>query len=109
LEVAGSKSSWREFTRGQGTKLKNADVAKLPNKGQQTESEDKLATLKAFRCRNGLCFKCGEKWNRNHKCPAHISLHVLEELLEAMDIVQLPEEDENEVDIHEEEQLVLTV
>jgi hypothetical protein len=31
------------------------------------------------------------------------------ELLEAMDIVQLPEEDENEVDTPEEEQQVLTV
>ena len=38
-----------------------------------------------------------------------ISLHVLEELLEAMDIVQLPEDGETDVEIPEEEQQVLAV
>lgn len=73
------------------------------------ESEDKLATLKAFRHRNGLCFKCGEKWNPTHKCPTHVSLHVLEELLEAMDVVTAAEDDATDVELPDEEQVVLIV
>jgi hypothetical protein len=46
-----------------------------------------------------LCFKCGEKWNPNHTCPAHVSLHVLGEILDAMDITDLVEEDDIEVDV----------
>jgi hypothetical protein len=47
-------------------------------KTPREDSEDKLETLKALRNKNGLCFKCSEKWGHNHKCPAHISFHVLE-------------------------------
>ena len=54
----------------------DTDRAKL--KTSREDSEYKVATLKAFHKKNGLCFKCGEKWGHNHKCPAHISLHVLE-------------------------------
>lgn len=28
--------------------------------------------------------KCGEKWGRNHKCPEKVALHVLEEVMEAV-------------------------
>ena len=47
--------------------------------------DDKLKTLIAFRRKNGLCFKCGEKWNRQHQCPQQIPLHIIEELLEVLD------------------------
>jgi hypothetical protein len=50
-----------------------------------SDSEDKLQTLKSYRRKNGLCFRCGEKWNHNHKCPEQIPLHVLEELWDAVD------------------------
>jgi hypothetical protein len=49
------------------------------------ESEDKLQTLKSFRRKNGLCFRCGEKWSHNHKCPEQVPLHVLEESWDAVD------------------------
>jgi hypothetical protein len=32
-----------------------------------------------------LCFKCGGKWDKNHKCLAQIPIHVLEELLDALE------------------------
>jgi hypothetical protein len=54
-------------------------------KVQKSKADDKLATLKEFRRRNGLCFKYDEKWSHNHKCPAQISLHVIEELLDALE------------------------
>lgn len=93
-----TKTSGREFTKG-GARLrtgmdKNKQVEnnKAMTKGQTSETDDKLATLKSFRHDNGVCFKCGEKWGPNHKCPTHVSLHVLEELLEAMDIEAKSEE-----------------
>lgn len=33
------------------------------------QGDDKLETLKSFRKANGLCYRCGEKWGHNHKCP----------------------------------------
>jgi hypothetical protein len=30
--------------------------------------------------------KYGAKWNKNHKCPNQIPLHILEEILEVMNI-----------------------
>ena len=115
LEVARSKSSGRDITRGFAKQLQSADKLKAfdngkhPPKGQMQDTEDKLATLKAFRYRNGLCFKCGEKWSPNHKCPPHISLHVLEEILEAMEISGYQEEDDNEVEVVTEEQEVMAL
>jgi hypothetical protein len=53
-----------------------------------------------FHRRNGLCFKCDEKWSQNHTCPAKISLHVIEELLDALTEVDStddsPDADESE-------------
>lgn len=42
--------------------------------------EDKLTALKNFRRSKGLCFKCGEKWGPNHKCPTSISLNAIEDI-----------------------------
>jgi hypothetical protein len=43
-----------------------------------------LSNLKALRRARGGCFKCGAKWGRNHKCSQHVPLHVMEELLEVL-------------------------
>jgi hypothetical protein len=43
-------------------------------------SDEKLSSLKQYRRAKGLCFKCGEKWSPQHKCPTAISLHAMEEL-----------------------------
>jgi len=47
------------------------------------ESDVKVKALMIFRKKNGLCYKCGEQWGHNHKCPQHTSLHVVEELFDA--------------------------
>jgi hypothetical protein len=44
----------------------------------------KLAALRTQRKAQGLCMTCGEKWGKNHKCPDKIDLHVLEELMDAL-------------------------
>lgn len=46
--------------------------------------EDKFASLKSYRRAKGLCFVCGERWGRDHKCATSVQLHVVQELLEAM-------------------------
>ena len=47
-------------------KAKNKIDTKLPD---EHKSKDKLDLLKSYRREKGMCFKCGEKWNRQHKCP----------------------------------------
>lgn len=114
LEQSRTKSSRRDFTRGAARAVPGPDKYKQPEtvkpavKGKE-DTDDKLAMLKAFRRRNGLCFKCGEKWGPAHKCPTHVSLHVLEELLDAMDIMASAEDEQTDVEIPDEEQAVLTV
>lgn len=42
----------------------------------------KVAALKSYRRAMGLCFTCGEKWGKDHKCAKTVGLHVVEELLQ---------------------------
>ena len=80
---SSSVTSFRGSQTGDRQKITDTDKAKA--KPAKSDSDDKLAALKLYRRKNGLCFKCGEKWGSGHKCPNHISIHVLEELLEAVD------------------------
>lgn len=115
LELGHAKSSGQDFTRSTMRSSLGSDKTRPTNaikpviKTHKTKAEDKLASLKSFRRRNGLCFKCGEKWNPAHTCPPHISLHVLEEFLDALDIVQKNVDDESEDESAAEEQEVLAV
>jgi hypothetical protein len=51
--------------------------------------DDKLAALRAYRKARGLCFTCGDRWSRDHRCGPSVPLHVVEELLA---LVQVEEE-----------------
>lgn len=53
---------------------------------QRHSSEDKWQSLKAFRHSKGLCFVCGEKWTREHQCENAIQLHVVQEMVEYMQL-----------------------
>lgn len=44
-----------------------------------------MAALRNFRGKNGLCFKCGNKWTKEHKCPPQVAIHVIKELLDALE------------------------
>lgn len=74
-----SKASFRTFSTPEKAKVSDSDKAK------SKPVEGKLGSLKAYRRENGLCFKYGEKWGPGHKCPTHVSIHVVEELLDAID------------------------
>jgi hypothetical protein len=58
----------------------------------RTEADDKLSVLKEYMRKNGLCYKCGEKWSHHHTCPNKVSLHVIEELWDALTPVDSSEE-----------------
>ena len=62
-----------------------------------TASEDKLATLKAYRRAKGPCYICGEKWGREHRCNTTVKLHVVQELLEFC-APESPDSDESDMD-----------
>uniref|UniRef100_A0A453EC58 Reverse transcriptase domain-containing protein n=2 Tax=Aegilops tauschii subsp. strangulata TaxID=200361 RepID=A0A453EC58_AEGTS len=54
------------------------------NNNKSTSNEDKLAALRAYRRAKGLCFTCGERWSREHRCGPTVQLHVVEELIEML-------------------------
>lgn len=41
-------------------------------------------SMRAYRQAKGLCFVCRDKWNKTHKCPDHVPLHVIEELMDLL-------------------------
>jgi hypothetical protein len=43
-------------------------------------TDDKLASLMAYRKAKGLCYKCGLPYTRGHRCADNVQLHVVEEL-----------------------------
>jgi hypothetical protein len=43
----------------------------------RSAGDDKWQSLKNYRCSKGLCFICGEKWNKEHQCKNSIQLHVV--------------------------------
>lgn len=45
-------------------------------------SDDKLVALKTYRRAKGLCFTCGERWAKDHKCQPTVQLHVVQEMVE---------------------------
>lgn len=61
---------------------------KMPEQSKVTEfsnnTDDKLTALKNYRRAKGLCFTCGERWARDHKCQATVQLHVVQEMVEFM-------------------------
>ena len=73
---------------------------KAPAKGQ----DDKLSTLRAYRCAWGLCEVCAEKWVRGHKCAATVSLQAMQEVWDFFNI-EPASEDTDEPD----EQLLLAL
>jgi hypothetical protein len=94
-----SKSSFKQ----EANELKVSEADKSKGDGQVKEFEDKLASLRDYRCKNGLCFKCGGKWDKNHKwpCPAQVPIHVIEELLDALEETDQDNSNEEEEELED--------
>lgn len=77
-------------------KLKYKHHAQLPgflgSRPDDKKVEDKAAVPTKFdslraQCRaKGECYKCGEKYTPGHKCPPQVQLHVVEEMLDALQL-----------------------
>ncbi|XP_048528005.1 uncharacterized protein LOC125507475 [Triticum urartu] len=61
-----------------------ASESRPPETTRTPPNDDKLATLRAYRRAKGLCFTCGERWSREHRCAPTVQLHIVEELIEML-------------------------
>ena len=68
-------------------------------------ADDKLKALLVYRKKLGFYYKGGETWVHNHKCPQQVSLHVIEELFDALQQSNEP----NEFDSEEETKIDVLV
>jgi hypothetical protein len=48
----------------------------------KTTAEDKYNALREHRRAQGLCYRCGTKWFRGHKCGPLVQLHVVQEMFD---------------------------
>jgi hypothetical protein len=71
---------------------KNVDAdMKRYNNNPPSSAEDKFRALRASCRAQGLCYRCGAKWSRNHKCVELVQINLLQELLD-----MFPEQEEVE-------------
>lgn len=70
--------------------------------------DEKLSALRSARRAKGLCMKCGEPYSPQHRCPKQIPLHVLEEVLEVLQLDNITEDD-SEGSAHESDEELLTM
>lgn len=95
LSRPGFKSSAPDkFRNSMPEKVGKSSAGKTNS--EKPVSDEKLRALMVFRKKNGLCYKCGEKWGHGHKCPSHVSLHVIEELVYAIEHGSSSESDQSE-------------
>jgi hypothetical protein len=64
-----------------------------------------------YRKAKGLYYKCGQKWHHGHKCAAHVSLHIVEEMWDFMSGTSIAEQvnADSEEDFDSDELCVLSV
>lgn len=67
-----------------GTPIYTEERRVSDNLKGQAKEYDRLASLKSYRRAKGLCFVCGERWGKDHKCASSIQLHVVQELLDVL-------------------------
>lgn len=95
-------------TNYQGRGLLGAAPEENKKVEEKPKREERFDSLKAARRARGECFKCGEKFGLGHKCPKSVQIHVLEELLEVLQLQEDETEDGIEGEESSEEELVLS-
>jgi hypothetical protein len=99
----------RSLGRGFTKNLDRNVHGKVALKAQNADTEDKVTSLKQFRHKNGLCFKCRSKWAPNHTCPEQVPIHVLEELWDALEIQTNDDLEEIQSELIESDETVMAV
>jgi hypothetical protein len=67
-----------------GVRIAGTEDRRATEASRARQEPDKVAALRSYHKARGLCFTCGERWGRDHKCPALVQLHVIEELLQML-------------------------
>jgi hypothetical protein len=104
---AESKDFGNHSSRYNADKTKSTVRVDEDKRTDHSKPEDRLDSLKTYRRSKGLCFTCGEKWNKQHKCPAQVPLHIVEELLEVLQIQSDDSQTDSESGESEEADLML--
>jgi hypothetical protein len=60
--------------------------AKKQSEHLRPSSDDRWTSLKAYRKARGLCYVCGERWGRDHQCKGAVPLHLVQEMLDYMQL-----------------------
>lgn len=87
IEASKKKFTSRDSSKPAFRTVSHAEKPKAtePDRSKTKPVDDKWGTLKAYRRQNGHCFKRGKKWGPGYKCPTQVSIHVVEELLDALE------------------------
>jgi hypothetical protein len=72
--------------------------AKKQSENLRPNSNERWTSLKAYRKAKGLCYVCGERWGRDHQCKGAVPLHLVQEMLDCMQL-------EDEITCPDEEQV----
>jgi hypothetical protein len=68
--------------------------------------DSKLGAVKAYRKAMGLCYKCGLKWSKDHKCAPEV-LHAIHDIWECMSVDDCSSPLDS--DVHQSDQLFLAL
>lgn len=87
------QSNFTPFSGSQSTPIQ-ASTPKDPKtmvagKQDNSSSDSRLTSLYAYRKAQGLCYKCGLKYNKGHRCADTVQLQMVEELWQ---MVSLPDQ-----------------
>lgn len=89
LKTSGFGSLYRNTThvasRASGENISNQTTTK-PISNLRSLTESKISEKRS----RGLCYRCDEKWHRNHRCKTQINVILVDEVVEAIKEVQFP-------------------
>ncbi|CAD6338445.1 unnamed protein product [Miscanthus lutarioriparius] len=83
------------------------ELKPAPNIGRAPSTDERWAALRSLRRSQGLCFRYGSKWSRDHRCPQVVQLQVLEEVLGLFSLEESTEPSDAVVEEPEPAQLQL--
>jgi hypothetical protein len=63
---------------------------------QKGSAEEKWQSLRAYRRAKNLCFTCGDKYHREHRCKNTVPLHIVQEMVDYMQPFVSDEDEEEE-------------
>ncbi|XP_073355673.1 uncharacterized protein [Aegilops tauschii subsp. strangulata] len=100
-----SRTASPPFLGRPATPTANSEDRRGTDAARATSEVSKVAALCAFRRAKGLCFKCGEKWGKDHVCPPTVQMHIVDELLAMFSIDEASSESPPDSPISDEENL----